>query len=212
MAAGTIRSNQTGAAPNQATDIYGDANDNKSLFNVRSQPVIAHWVEWFGRPDSCNYPSVFCQTGRGAESTSIRLANVPSLIHSFSSETFLWFREGQESTQPVGFALPTADMSLEMFPTLDFFYILWEMLGHLVCGQTFLSTHFPLKFMFSSCNDSEPLMCSTEVRPSNTIGCSIMCVSLCSVHRLCVFVDGVWGDRLFLFRIVCTACSYSVHC
>lgn len=115
------RQGQSGLG-SHATDIYGDANDNKSLFNVRSQPVIAHWVEWFGRPDSCNYPSVFCQAGRGAESTSIRLANVLSLIPSYSSEMFLWFREGQESTQPVAFALPTADMSLEMFPILDFLY------------------------------------------------------------------------------------------
>jgi len=45
VAAGTIRvRKQTGTALNQATDIYGDAND-KSLFNVSSQPVIAHWVE-----------------------------------------------------------------------------------------------------------------------------------------------------------------------
>lgn len=66
--------------------------------------------------------------------------------------------------------------------------------------------------MFGSCNDSEPLMCSTEVRPSNTIACSIMCASQCSVHHLCVFVDSIWGDRLFLFRIVCTACIVSVVC
>lgn len=188
---------------NHVTDIYGDANDNKSLFNVRSQPVIAHWVEWFGRPDSCNYPSVFCQTGRGLNLPQLDwLMFSLSLTHSLQKR-FCGFVKGRKAhSLPV---LPCQQLTChwKCFPFEGFFISFGK------CWSTwFVDRPFcPLKFMFSSCNDSEPLMCSTEVRPSNTRLLHYVCISVLSPSFMCV-----WGDRLFLFRMVCTACSYSVHC
>lgn len=168
--------------------------------------MIAHWVEWFGCPDSCNYPSVFCQTGRGAESTSIRLANVLALIHSFPSQTFLWFHEGQESTWACWLCPANSGRIIGNVSHFRFFYILWEMSGHLVYGQPFLSAHFPLKFTFGSCDDSEPLMCSTEVRPSNTSLLHYVCISVLRPSFMCLC-----GWRLRGQTVLVQNCGHSMQ-
>lgn len=126
-ATGTIKVQMlNGAAPNCATDIYGDANDNKTLFNVTSQPVIAHWLEWFGCPDSCNYPSVFCQAGRGLNLPQLDWLMSPcSFTHSLRKCFFVKAKKARGSS----FSCRSRHVNGSISHLRSFFSCLYILLG-----------------------------------------------------------------------------------